>query len=142
MMKVFINRTLIFFQSTAFFLILLLFLYIIAVSRMEGNLQCMMSICIVPVYLFILMIWMAGTLLSPLKVEVHDNSVQFVSIIPGRTQSIPYNRIREIELPRGERSYQIMITDDHGGEHRFYMVGYRISREIIRKYEKAKRRNE
>ncbi|MGA1794092.1 MAG: hypothetical protein ACMUHM_09080 [Thermoplasmatota archaeon] len=136
MVKAFVNRTLIFFQSVAIFLVIMLIVYIIAVVRMEGLSQCLMTICIIPVYLLILMVWVAGTLLSPIKVEVHDHSVQFVSIIPGRTKSIPYNRIREIELPREERSYQVVITDDHGGEHRFYMVNYRISREIIKRHGK------
>lgn len=140
MVKVFLNRTLIFFQSTALFLLIMLVVYIIAVVRMEGVLQCFMSICIVPVYLFFFMVYVAGTLLSPIKVEVHNASVQFVSLVPGRTKSLPYNRISEIELPREERSFQILITDDHGGEHRFYMVRYGISKEIIKKYERFKKK--
>jgi len=140
MVKVFVNRTLIFFQSIALVLLIMLVVYIVAVVRMEGLGQCLMAVCIVPVYLFILMVWVAGTLLSPVKVEVHDASVQFVSLIPGRTKSLPYNRIREIELPREERSFQVVITDDHGGEHRFYMVNYRISKEIIQRFKKFKKK--
>ncbi|MBN1389980.1 MAG: hypothetical protein JXA22_04995 [Candidatus Thermoplasmatota archaeon] len=136
MLKVFLNRTFIFFQATALLLFIMMIVLIIAITRMVLWQQCLMSSCAVPFYMFVLMIYIAGTLLSPYKIEVHDSSVSFHHFLRSRTENIPYNRIKEIEIPRGERSLQIQIIDDHGYEHRFFMVRYRISREIIARHQR------
>ena len=134
--RVFLNKTLIFFQSLAFFLLIMLIVSIFVISRSDTWMICLFSSCIIPVYILILMVYLGGTFLSPIKVEIYDNSVIFVNLLKSRTKSIPYNRIRKIKIPGKGRSNQIVIVDDHGSEHRFYMVNYTISREIQDEYGK------
>jgi hypothetical protein len=89
-------------------------------------------------YIFILMVYIGGTFLSPIKVEVFENSVVFSHFIKARTKSIPYNRIKEINPSKKEKRNQIMIVDNYGEEHRFYMIGPKISKEIIDQFQKFK----
>ncbi|MBN1540375.1 MAG: hypothetical protein JW939_09545 [Candidatus Thermoplasmatota archaeon] len=140
MSKSFINRIFFFFQATALLLFVMIIVLMIGISRMLFWQQCLFSSCLVPFFLFTVMVYTAGTLMSPYQVEVHDSSVSFHHFLRSRTENIPYNRIREIELPRGERSLQVLIVDDHGYEHRFLMVGNRISREIIKGYKRFRRK--
>jgi hypothetical protein len=85
------------------------------------------------------MVYLGGTFLSPIKVEVYDNSVIFVNLLKSRTKSIPYNRIKKIKIPGKGSSNQILIVDKHGTEHKFYMVGHAISREILDEYRMYKK---
>lgn len=138
--RVILNRTLIFFQSLAFFLLVMLIVYLIVISRSDLWQICLFSSCVIPVYIFILMVYLGGTFLSPIKVEVYDNSVIFINLLKSRTKSIPYNRIKKIRIPGKGRSNQVVIMDNHGAEHKFYMVNYRISKEILAEYDKFKKK--
>ena len=138
--RIFLNRTLIFFQSLAFFLLVMLVVYIFVISRSDLWQICLFSSCVIPVYIFIPMVYLGGTFLSPIKVEVYDNSVIFVNILRFRTKSIPYNRIKKIEVPGRRSSNQVIIIDKHGAEHKFYMVNYRISKEILAEYSEFKKK--
>jgi hypothetical protein len=133
--RVFVNRTLMVFQSVAFFLYLMLVVLLIGILGRSLLQLCLISSCVGPVYLIVLIVHIGGTVLSPLKIEIFDNSVKFHHFLKLRSKSLPYNRIREIQLPARARSNRIVILDDHGKEHRFYMVSFRISKEIIKAYE-------
>ena len=138
--SVFLNKTLIIFQSIALFLFIMLIIFIIAVSRMKFWEFCLLSSCMLPVYLVIFMIYTGGTLLSPIRIEIFDNSIFFTSLIPSRSKSIPFNRIKRIEAPKRSRSSRIIIVDDHGYEHKFYMINHKISNEIMNRYRDYKKK--
>jgi hypothetical protein len=132
--RVFVNRTLIVFQIIALFLFIMFFVYLLAIWNRVLWQQCAISACVGPVYFLVLMMYVGGTFLAPVKVEIFQNSVMFSHFLKARSKSFPFNRIKEIELPAGSRSNRIVIVDNHGEEHKFYMVSHRISKVIVDEY--------